>query len=174
MSLYFIIAPLVINNARPNEKEFRITELIYWVLNLLWYSNSAFNFYLYCLTGTKFRADARKVLFQIIKPISELPSPSVNAQQSPINTETFNTETFNTETFNTETFNTETFNTETFNTETFNTETFNTETFNTETFNTKTVNTETLNTETFNTETFNTETFNTDTMENQIEDGNDF
>ena len=81
----------------------------------MWYSNSAVNFYLYCLTGTKFRADTRKMLtcFKQQKPISELPSPSVNAHLSPINTETFNMKTFNTETFNTETFNTETFNTET-------------------------------------------------------------
>ena len=106
------------------------TKLIYWLLTLMWYSNRAVNFYLYCLTGTKFRADARKMFtcFKQQKPISKLPSPSVNAELSPINTETFNTKTFNTETFNTKTFNTETFNTKTFNTETFNTETFNTET----------------------------------------------
>ena len=62
MSLYLIISPLVIKNTRQNEKGFRITELIYWVLTLLWYSNSAVNFYLYCLTGTRIRADARKML----------------------------------------------------------------------------------------------------------------
>ena len=62
MSLYLIIAPLVIDVEKQSEKESRIIDLIYWVLTLLWYSNSAVNFYLYCLTGTKFRADARKIL----------------------------------------------------------------------------------------------------------------
>ena len=105
MSFYLIIVPFVIDVGKESEKESMIIEFTYWLLTLMWYSNSAVNFYLYCLTGTKFRADTRKMLtcFKQQKPISELPSPSVNAQLSPINTETFNTETFNTETFNTET-----------------------------------------------------------------------
>ena len=93
MSLYLIIVPLVIDMEKQSEKEGRIIDLIYWLLTLMWYSNSAVNFYLYCLTGTKFRADTRKMLtcFKQQKPISELPSPYVNAHLSPINTETFNT-----------------------------------------------------------------------------------
>ena len=100
MSLYLIIAPLVIDAEKQSEKESVIIDLIYWLLNLMWYSNSAVNFYLYCLTGTKFRADAWNILtsFKQLKPISKLPSQSVNAHLSPINTETFSTETFNTET----------------------------------------------------------------------------
>ena len=62
MSLSLIIAPFGTDKEKQSEKEFRINELIYWLLTLMWDSNSAVNFYLYCLTGTKFRADARKML----------------------------------------------------------------------------------------------------------------
>ncbi|XP_076464239.1 uncharacterized protein LOC143296278 [Babylonia areolata] len=37
-------------------------ELVWVVVNFLWYWNSAINFYLYCLTGTKFRAQCRRLL----------------------------------------------------------------------------------------------------------------
>ncbi|XP_076464240.1 uncharacterized protein LOC143296279 [Babylonia areolata] len=37
-------------------------ELVWVVVSLLWYCNYAINFYLYCLTGTKFRAQCRRLL----------------------------------------------------------------------------------------------------------------
>ena len=41
MAFYLIIAPLVTDKQKQREKEFRITELIYWLLTLMWDSNSA-------------------------------------------------------------------------------------------------------------------------------------
>ena len=36
--------------------------LAWAVVNLMWYCNSAVNFYLYCLTGSRFRAQCRRLL----------------------------------------------------------------------------------------------------------------
>ena len=37
-------------------------ELLWAVCNLMWYCNSIVNFYLYCLTGTRFRAQCKRLL----------------------------------------------------------------------------------------------------------------
>ena len=36
--------------------------LVWAVVNLMWYCNSTVNFYLYCLTGTRFRAQCKRLL----------------------------------------------------------------------------------------------------------------
>ncbi|KAL8590285.1 hypothetical protein ACOMHN_006401 [Nucella lapillus] len=43
-------------------------ELVWMVCNLLWYCNSAINFYLYCLTGSKFRAQSKRLLCLAASP----------------------------------------------------------------------------------------------------------
>ena len=39
-----------------------LSNFIYAVVNILWYCNSAVNFYLYCLTGSKFRTECLRVI----------------------------------------------------------------------------------------------------------------
>lgn len=36
---------------------------VHCVVSLLWYTNSTVNFYIYCLTGTKFRDECKKIMF---------------------------------------------------------------------------------------------------------------
>ena len=57
--LFIILQPYVVwGDARQNAW----TELAWVVVNLMWYCNSTVNFYLYCLTGTRFRAQCKRLL----------------------------------------------------------------------------------------------------------------
>ena len=62
-SLYVLLNDFVLEKI-PDENLFSrsIKQFIYGMVNLLWYCNSAVNFYLYCLTGSKFRAECLRVL----------------------------------------------------------------------------------------------------------------
>ena len=59
VSIFFVLQPYVAwGHARRNAW----TELAWAVVNLMWYCNSTVNFYLYCLTGTRFRAQCKRLL----------------------------------------------------------------------------------------------------------------
>ena len=59
MCIFFVLQPYVAwGDARRNAW----TELAWAVVNLMWYCNSTVNFYLYCLTGTRFRAQCKRLL----------------------------------------------------------------------------------------------------------------
>ena len=59
VSIFFVLQPYVAwGDARRNAR----TELAWAVVNLMWYCNSTVNFYLYCLTGTRFRAQCKRLL----------------------------------------------------------------------------------------------------------------
>lgn len=62
LSLLFIIAPYTSLDITVNPLGVAVLNFMYVLLNLFWYINSALNFYLYCLTGTKFRNDFRLLL----------------------------------------------------------------------------------------------------------------
>ncbi|CAH1800623.1 unnamed protein product [Owenia fusiformis] len=46
---------------KESAKEYALNTLLYHISNKLWFSNSAVNFYLYCLCGSKFRSDLKKL-----------------------------------------------------------------------------------------------------------------
>jgi hypothetical protein len=50
------------------------------ILFLLWYSNAAANFYLYCMTGTKFRRTAKEVLTDAWVKLRGKPLPPYSAE----------------------------------------------------------------------------------------------
>ena len=59
VSIFFVLQPYVAwGDARRNAW----TELVWAVVSLMWYCNSTVNFYLYCLTGTRFRAQCKRLL----------------------------------------------------------------------------------------------------------------
>ncbi|XP_070174196.1 G-protein coupled receptor daf-37-like [Littorina saxatilis] len=55
---HFIILPYLTPYSERDHLGQEIIMFAYQLMNLLWYTNSAINFYLYCLTGTNFRNDA--------------------------------------------------------------------------------------------------------------------
>ena len=59
VSIFFVLQPYVAwSDARQNAW----TELVWVVVNLMWYCNSTVNFYLYCLTGRRFRVQCNRLL----------------------------------------------------------------------------------------------------------------
>ena len=62
-SLYILLTDFVLDKI-PGENVFSrsLKELVYAIINWLWCWNSAVNFYLYCLTGSKFRTECLRVL----------------------------------------------------------------------------------------------------------------
>ena len=64
LSLYLIIRPYVLT---PSffMKDVVLTGIfdVFWAAgNVMWYANSAVNFYLYCLTGTRFREESKAIM----------------------------------------------------------------------------------------------------------------
>ena len=68
-SLYLILTDFVLKEM-PNESPFvfSLRYFMYALVNVLWYCNSAVNFYLYCLTGSKFRTECLRMLTLIRFP----------------------------------------------------------------------------------------------------------
>ena len=62
-SLYILLTDFVLDKI-PGKNVFSrsLKELVYEIINWLWCWNSAVNFYLYCLTGSKFRTECLRVL----------------------------------------------------------------------------------------------------------------
>ena len=62
-SLYVLLTGFVLDKI-PGKNVFSrsLKELVYAIINWLWCWNSAVNFYLYCLTGSKFRTESLRVL----------------------------------------------------------------------------------------------------------------
>lgn len=61
--VYLLMKPYLFDDvALSNEKE-AVRRFVFAVINLMWYSNSAINFYLYCLSGSKFRAELRVMCY---------------------------------------------------------------------------------------------------------------
>ena len=60
----FVLFPDILLEKMPDENIFSLSvqTFIYAIVNLLWYCNSTVNFYLYCLTGSKFRTECLRVL----------------------------------------------------------------------------------------------------------------
>lgn len=64
ISLYLITRPYLLTPA-TFMKDMPLTAAfdVFWAAgNIMWYTNSAVNFYLYCLTGTKFRAEFKAIM----------------------------------------------------------------------------------------------------------------
>ena len=59
VSIFFVLQPYV---AWGDARRSAWTELVWALVNLMWYCNSTVNFYLYCLTGTRFRAQCKRLL----------------------------------------------------------------------------------------------------------------
>ena len=57
--IFFIVQPYIASG----DLRYGAWEKLVWaVVNLMWYCNSTVNFYLYCLTGTRFRAQCKRLL----------------------------------------------------------------------------------------------------------------
>ena len=64
LSIYLIIRPYVLTPSLFM-KDITLTGIfdVFWAMgNIMWYTNSAVNFYLYCLTGTRFRAEFKAIM----------------------------------------------------------------------------------------------------------------
>ncbi|XP_025080389.1 probable G-protein coupled receptor 139 [Pomacea canaliculata] len=59
--IYLLIKPYVLLNRSTDLREKGIQEVVLVSINMLWYSNSAVNFYLYCLTGSRFRLEFKNI-----------------------------------------------------------------------------------------------------------------
>ena len=57
--IFIVLQPYV---AWGDARRHAWAELVWVVVNLMWYCNSTVNFYLYCLTGTRFRAQCKRLL----------------------------------------------------------------------------------------------------------------
>lgn len=79
LSFYFIIAPYTPGYSELSQLYREIRSFSFIFVNLLWYSNSAVNFYLYCLTGSKFRKEAKELFCCVQKDTVNI---SLNTQIS--------------------------------------------------------------------------------------------
>lgn len=69
-TIYIIIGPYVFQDIEVYDIEIRLlADLVHIVVSLLWYSNSAVNFYIYCLTGSKFRSEIKKLIYGCRTPV---------------------------------------------------------------------------------------------------------
>ena len=59
VSIFIVLQPYV---AWGDSRRHAWSELVWALVNLMWYCNSTVNFYLYCLTGTRFRAQCKRLL----------------------------------------------------------------------------------------------------------------
>ncbi|XP_025083470.1 probable G-protein coupled receptor 139 [Pomacea canaliculata] len=59
--IYLLIKPYILLNDISDLREKGIREVVLVSINMLWYSNSAINFYLYCLTGSRFRLEFKNI-----------------------------------------------------------------------------------------------------------------
>ena len=63
LSLYVLLNDFLFEKIKDEHINSRsLRNFIYGIINLLWFCNSAVNFYLYCLTGSKFRTECLRVL----------------------------------------------------------------------------------------------------------------
>ena len=63
LSVCIILYQFIIKSTQNDGVESKaLIKSIYYFFSVLWFSNSAVNFYLYCLTGSKFRAECLRIL----------------------------------------------------------------------------------------------------------------
>ena len=61
LAVYSIVVNYTAQDPNMGEAAREVYRLVYDIVFLMWYANSAVNFYLYCLTGTQFRQQMREL-----------------------------------------------------------------------------------------------------------------
>ena len=61
LSLYYIVFPYTTQKPDMGDTALAVNELVFDTLWHIWYANCTVNFYLYCLTGTRFRQQLREL-----------------------------------------------------------------------------------------------------------------
>ncbi|XP_076443928.1 sex peptide receptor-related protein 2-like [Babylonia areolata] len=72
ITVYFLVEAFVGAAVMNKEPIVQARFMVFWAAsNVLWYSSSSINFYLYCLTGTRFRAEFQHLMSRVFHPLSE-------------------------------------------------------------------------------------------------------